>query len=175
MMKKNQLEEKTTFSCPTELPDLRIIKSQNSTRLWKYFHETYAVCTIPKQNSGGGAWSYRGKEHVVTTRGQLMLIEPGEVHQTTKAYHPCDLFYVVQIPYGVVENLAKEMGLKSAPHFKDANAFKTFIVRSFYQFHRSLENKNATLLEKQSLFHLALSSLLRECCEENAKPLLDPP
>src|SRR4051794_32736220 len=77
------LREIVRFSRPTGLPGIEIMSVDNSTRLWRNFHEQYAICTVLDDGGGGAEWAYRGRNHFAQ-RSQLMLIEPGELHVTTR-------------------------------------------------------------------------------------------
>lgn len=51
-------------------------------RLWTQFHETYLFCHAHEQHTEQ-AWSYRHRAYSCTLE-ETMLIEPGEIHVTTR-------------------------------------------------------------------------------------------
>jgi len=59
-----------------------------SQRLWRYYHDQYCLTIV---TAGGSDWRYRGRDAEADAH-TLMLMEPGEVHVTTRVHAPGDFF-----------------------------------------------------------------------------------
>lgn len=80
--------------------------------LWRVLHDWYA---IPIFFSGAAEMAYR-RLSLEGRRGHVNVLEPGEVHRTTRVGLPTD-FSVVFIPTRLFEDTARELGYGSLPHF----------------------------------------------------------
>src|SRR5262245_45348786 len=107
------MEEKITFLRPIEFPGVETMSVRNSTRLWRIFHETYAVCTVLTQSNQYAEWTYRRGHHKAAS-GELMLMEPGEMH-VTKRNHGIGKFEVLEVSSEVIGSIAMENRLASNP------------------------------------------------------------
>jgi AraC-like DNA-binding protein len=156
-------EEKILFSRPSGLPGIEIMRVENSTRLWRVFHETYTVCTV-LPCTGRSEWIYRNRIHSAGQRG-VMLMEPGETHVNTKT-EGYGKFFVMTIRPERIEKIARELGLRtSQPHFKANEIYDRDLYTSFASFHASLE-KPSTTLERQSRYSTAMRRLLQGYAED---------
>src|SRR5689334_1843971 len=95
--------ERVEFSRPSDIPGIEIMLVENCARRWRAFHETYTVCTAL---AGAGAeWIYRNKIYN-STSGELMLLEPGEVHANTRITSVAN-FRVLLIDPSLVDKAAR--------------------------------------------------------------------
>src|SRR5215475_11872902 len=101
------------FWRPTDLPYIEILVAHHTTHRFCVYHETYTVCLVTAR---GGEWTYRGRTYV-SEEGDVMLLEPGEVHVTTKLLGEWVSFRVVFVDPLEIERAAAEMGeLPLRPH-----------------------------------------------------------
>jgi AraC-like DNA-binding protein len=152
-------EEKIVWSHPVNLPEVEILSAENSQRAWCVYHQTYAICTIntivadPGGNGHGlYEWVYRGKQHS-SPEHSLMLVEPGEIHRTTKI-SPTRSFDVVLIDPKFIAKLALEAGMNPRPHFRQAATTDPILFQAFHRFHSAVAAGST---------HLHLQSLLLNC------------
>jgi len=119
------------------------------------FHDTYTVCSCTKSAS---EWTYRSKTHYESAGG-VMLMEPGEIHVTTRIAGPAD-FRVLFIDPSVMIGAAEELGLSPAEvHFRFAQLYDRGLFEALAGLHASLE-RPSTELERQSRFADCLRLLL---------------
>ncbi|MDB6169298.1 MAG: transcriptional regulator, AraC family [Verrucomicrobia bacterium] len=153
--------EKIVWGRPADMPEIEILAAENSRRPWCVYHQTYTVCTI-MEHGGLTEWTYRRKNHVFY-KHHVGLMEPGEVHRTTKHTGSAN-FYVVQISPELVGTLAKEVGVDSPPHLCAGQASLPGLFQAFARFHGGLANQ-ASLLERQSRLTECINLLLLNCSE----------
>ena len=116
--------EQVWFSSRPDLPALQVLHGRSSQRLWKVWHERYALCVLyacwddARGRDGATLWRYRGKDFT-TAPGELMLMEPGECHVTRAVFGLGD-FDVFEIDPALVEQLAAEQGLPAPIHLRTA-------------------------------------------------------
>ncbi len=172
------LTEKIVWSAPPDLPGVEVITAENNKRPWTVYHQTYAICNMDTFTDENGAvapgeaeWVYRSRLHHTPARS-LMMLEPGEVHRTTKAPPPCK-FSVVLIDPKIVSEIAVESGLSPNPHLKDAASFNPNVYRAFSRFH-SAQSTETSLLHRQSLLTNCIGALLSAHSERNLRAFADP-
>jgi AraC-like DNA-binding protein len=156
--------ERIAFSRPPELPGVDVMLVEHSARRWRVFHDTYAVVTILDVSKRSIEWFYRRKIYRTEAKN-VMLIEPGEVHASTKIT-PRATFRVLCVDPSLVECGAKELAMTSShPHLKLVNVTDHLFFRAFALLHRSLEN-GANMLECQSHFSSCIRFFLEQCTEK---------
>jgi AraC-like DNA-binding protein len=99
-----------------ELSAFEVFDVRNSFRAWKVFHTVYDFC-VPNRvvRRGEQRWSYRGRDYE-GSGVSTMIMEPGEVHRTTKVMRPAD-FYVLRVDPTALAGLTAELGSKPL-HFR---------------------------------------------------------
>lgn len=153
--------ERIEYSRPPDLPGVEILRAAHSSRLWRVCHETYTVCIVQDSGRGGAEWVYRHRGHLARTGG-VMLMEPGEIHCTTKVLAPGTL-RVLWIDPSWVERAAEELGLGSSdPHWSMAQLYDPSLFRMLAALHASVERPGRTL-ERQSRFAACLRRLFEQC------------
>jgi AraC-like DNA-binding protein len=168
------LAEKVTFVRPAALGGLDVMTVENSERLWRIYHETYAVCAVSGANRGVAEWRYRRRDHQASA-GSLMLMEPGELHVTTRISAP-GTFTVLLLPLAFLHDVASQVGYPSSSvHFKVAEARDGQLFRSAATLIRSLRLGRPEL-DQQVVLWSCLHRLLEKCAERapHAAPLLAP-
>ena len=138
---------------------------EHSARRWRIFHDTYAVVTILDVSGRSIEWLYRRKIHCTEAKN-IMLIEPGEVHASTKVT-PTATFRIISINPSLIEREANETTMaRSHSHLKVAKITDPPFFRAFALLHRCLEN-GANTLECQSHFSACIRLLVEECTEKS--------
>lgn len=148
-----------------DLPGVDVLLAERATRRWHVFHETYAVCTLLDISGGETEWNYRQKRYCAKA-GELMLMEPGEVHSNPHTIPPCD-FRVLFVDSSIVEAAARELGIAHA-HWKSGHGIDPLLRQGLIQLHASLEGA-AGRLERESRFVACLRGLLERHSESKPR------
>jgi AraC-like DNA-binding protein len=158
--------ERLSFIRPASVPGTELLIANNSSRMWRVFHETYTLCSCAQ---GAASWRYDGKQFSLGDRGN-MLMEPGETHCNTVVYKPAD-FKVLLISPAVVTDAAKELRIPTTPHLRCASNDDPKLFFTLYRFCAAVESRES-LLEQQSLFTACVRILL-EHTEQRSPTLSD--
>jgi AraC-like DNA-binding protein len=161
--------EKISFYKVPDMPGLEILSVVDCPRLWRWFHETYTICSIFRMVDN--VWRYRARQYAAF-QGYLMMMEPGETHVTEKMGSEAT-FQVLMLDPIFVERTAREAGLSSGLHLKNVNVSDPNLIQSFADFHLSI-NQNATLLEREARLAKCLALLMDQCGEMAPAPLKSP-
>ena len=139
---------------PVALPGVHVIDADNCSRLWKYYHETYTICTtLAGYHSADDHWRgharirYRRRSHQVVP-GSVFFFEPGEAHATVFASGPAD-FRVLCIDPVSAERDWREQGGPGVPHFGSVHSMSRRTFQRFRHLHACL-NRPGSLLEQES-------------------------
>jgi AraC-like DNA-binding protein len=169
---------------PVTLPGLQVIEADNSTQLWKHFHEQYAVCTslcgyhtAESHWRGYGTVQYRRRRHQVMPNS-VFLTEPGEAHATVFATGPASFRVLLVDPLWMQRNW-QERGGRGVPHFGTVVATSPQPFRFFRNLHNCF-NGPSSLLDQESrllegfacLFDGFAESQPRSVCS-NTQPVVD--
>ncbi len=159
--------ERIEFSRPPDLPGVEVLLVEHSARRWRAFHETYTVSTGLKLRGPEFEWRYR-RDLYRSDAGNIMLMEPGEVHANTKPTASAD-FGVMFISPAIIERAAINLGLGTAtPHLRAGLAPDRTLFTAFARLHESLEGE-ATALERQSRFVSCVRLLLERWTESSPR------
>lgn len=147
---------------PAELRGVEVMRVEQVARRWRVFHETYTICTV-LDAAGEAELTYRGRLHR-SNAGEVLLMEPGELHANTKIT-PRGSFRVLFIEPSVVRQAAAELDMRSAqPHWKCLSISHPVFFRAFACLHACLEGP-ATWLERESRFAACVRLLLSRYTE----------
>jgi AraC-like DNA-binding protein len=153
--------ERIEFTRPDQLPGTEILIAEHSSRVWRWYHETYTICTV-KSGIGSADWKYRGKLHTGRP-GEVLLYEPGEVHANQSILRDAS-FRVLFLAPRLVEDAATELNIRR-PHWAHALTADPRIFRAFERFHASVESPSSSTLEHESRLAGCLLGLLKDCTE----------
>lgn len=157
--------ERLEWGVPADLRGVAVLRCDNSTRRWRFFHETYSFCAGLSIGKPAG-WRYRGRVFCQPADG-LMLMEPGEVHANTEIMQPAS-FRVLMVNPDAMQRVSESMDMPARPHLKVAQLQGGAVYRAFLALHHALEN-GSTRLERQSRLQSALSSMLQACAESPSR------
>src|SRR5258706_2659088 len=133
------------------MPGVEVLLAERSARLWRVYHETYAICSLLRLGGAVTRWTYRGKLHASHAEG-LMLMEPGEVHVNPRHANPLPVrpadFRALFISPALIECAAADLGVDAQPHLKLAHSADPLLFHAFARFHASLE-RSASVLERE--------------------------
>lgn len=164
--------EKLDYCRLVEMPGVEVLRAERSTRAWRVYHETYAVCSLLDVSGGQAEWTYRGKLRAAGAGG-LMLIEPGEVHANPRETPPCDFRALFILPE-LAERAAMELDVPARrPHLKYALSTDPALYRAFARFHEKLESVSS-LLERESCFAECVGLLFCDCTESGSPAFARP-
>lgn len=156
--------EKIEYSRPSDLHGVEVMRVEQAARRWRVFHETYTVCTV-LDAEGEAELVYRRKLYHCDA-GEVLLMEPGELHANTKIT-PRGSFRALFLPPSMVERAAAELAVGSSQlHWRDLSIAHPYVFRAFARLHASLEGP-ATSLERESRLAACLRLLLN-CCTQVA-------
>ena len=148
-------KERVSYARPAGVPGTELMVAYASARVWRVLHDRYVLCGC---RAAAAEWRYRGKSHSLND-GNLMLMEPGEMHCNTTVYKPAD-FKVLMIDPEIFKSAAKEHGLSSTPHFGLNQVEDPRLIGALYRFSAVVE-AGGSVLEQQSWFALCVSLFLR--------------
>jgi AraC-like DNA-binding protein len=158
-------EEAVRLERHAALPGVESLVIERTTRLWRFYHETYTWSLVPAAGNGslaGCKWWYRGRDHRLHPGG-VALMEPGELHVTKRIEEPTDCWVALLSP-ALVETAARELGLRAPPHFRLAQSEEHWLIDDLWELRRALA-EGRSVLEQQSRFAECLAQLLRRCGE----------
>ncbi len=151
-------EERVRWTTVEGHPGIELLWAEHSSQLWRWFHETYTVCTLLSAPSD---WTYRNKP-LHTRDGELMMMEPGEVHITRKLLAGDSTFRVALFSSEVVHRAAAELG-RPAPHVA-GHCANPSVFDAFTQLHLAVE-RSETPLEQDARVAVCLERFITRCCE----------
>jgi AraC-like DNA-binding protein len=152
--------ERLVFFRPPELPGVEIMHVDGCERLWRVFHERFTLASLV---SAKGEWIYRGQVLAQET-GDVCLMEPGEVHVSTKLQGPGD-FRTLHVLPDVLRSGAEELGMRlSGLHLKAARVSDPTFFLVVMRLHGALARKTLPL-EIESRYADALRMYLERCFE----------
>ena len=117
-----------------------------SPRAWRVFHETYELVADRTPHSTA-EWWYRGRTYVATP-GVAGLIEPGEVHVSTRIFHPASIT-IVQVNPAFMMDAARQLGISTTPHFRSGQCSAPELTESILGFSAAVQ-RGATPLEQET-------------------------
>jgi AraC-like DNA-binding protein len=159
--KRSLPAERVEFWQPANLPGVRILTVRESMHRWTLFHEGYALTMV---NAGTGAWRYRRKERQIHS-DTMMLIEPGEVHVTTKVTSPAG-FDTLFVDASAMAAVAERCGMpRGFPHFKATDSSDPTLLAAFTAAQATILDMSSEALECSEAFEVALYELFRRACE----------
>lgn len=159
-------EERIEWRRSRALPAVEVLAGEHVTRRFRFFHETYTVCSMLDISGGECRWAYRGRRYSARAGG-LALMEPGEVHVNTHAMRPCK-FRALFVPPALMQRAASELSRNSAQtHLKLAHTQEARLFRAFAALHFAMESE-ASALEAESRLAACIGLLLAHCAESPA-------
>jgi AraC-like DNA-binding protein len=159
--------ERVRICRPPSLPGVELMLVERSDRLWRAYHENYGVCLPPlAANPSGGhnEWWYRGRVQRQPI-GELILVEPGELHVTRRVTGPASFFVALFDP-ALLADRAREVGLPEAPRLRRWQTAEPRICRLVQRFCSSV--RQGDRLEQETLLEGCLNAILFDCCEGRA-------
>jgi len=148
------------------LPGLDFMKVAGSDRRWDVVHDSFAVCLVQGPGSMQAEWLYRRQLHRIGV-GEMQLMEPGEVHRTTRVSEPAS-FFVVRFGPEALSEEARELGAARSLHFGGSQV-------AFEELRRSLTELDASLCSPSSELELQCRAaestyrLIANCAESKPR------
>jgi AraC-like DNA-binding protein len=161
--------ERLTIARP--LPDIEVHSVAGSNRHWRDAHDSYTLAVIHRDQAGLRAeWRTRGRS-MSARAGDIMAIEPGDVHVTERLEFPlagAD-FDIVRLSPGLVAEAARELGVSGHFHFEEptsSNAVAFDALRSLVE--GLAAGQGAQRIEALSL--AAVHAVISNLGERQARP-----
>ncbi len=127
------------------LPGVELLSSTADPTRWRWFHETYSICACEAADAD---WRYRHADHQLKD-GSVMLLEPGEMHCTTRVRKPAR-FKVILFSPDTFTALSADLGMPMAAHFRCAQVDSVELFNVVWRLGRAIE-AGATALAQQVL------------------------
>jgi len=150
-----------------DVPGVEVMRVHATARLWRWYHETYTVCTpiLPMRTE----WRYRNRLHR-TDPLTLALMEPGEVHAEVSKLDERESFRALLISPDVMSEAARETGVCTGEvHWRENSALHGDIFRECLRLHAALESERSAL-ERQSRFTSLVGRLAGTFCHGQREP-----
>ncbi len=113
-MRTDRKGELVTIGQP--VPGVEVLSALGTTRHWaEPMHETFTVCAVHDTGSGAD-WRTRGRA-VTTTGGQLMTINAGDGHATSRVFAPAR-FDAVRFAPAWIEKASADLEARQAFRFR---------------------------------------------------------
>jgi AraC-like DNA-binding protein len=107
-------------------------------------HDTFTASFVRGPTEAMHAkWRYRGAERSVS-RGDVQLMEPGEVHSTTAVSEPASFFVVWWKPE-LIKTAASELGVPGLVHLREAQLRSDQLSSAFSALDGALERADCAL------------------------------
>jgi AraC-like DNA-binding protein len=123
-------------------------RAEASTRLWTLHHSTYTFC-VADSSPGLQAWTYRRSSYGMREGVSTMLIEPGEVHVTTKV--PLANFHVLLLDAAAIAREFTDEAERPGGHFATGQSDDPVIARAFLRVCHAVEDPDVGPFERRSL------------------------
>ncbi|HEX8359702.1 MAG TPA: AraC family transcriptional regulator [Longimicrobium sp.] len=165
-MASKVLGEQVRVWRPAALPGVEVMRVEGSYRLWRWYHDTYALCTA---YGGTGEVQYRQGIHSVRP-GDTLLMEPGEVHTDRRVEGPA----AFRVLYVAPEVLARfrEDGSEGPVHLRRAHTSDRTLFRVLTSLHEALD-RGASALEAECRLALALHEVLSRFAAPGPRSTVD--
>ncbi|HET6283481.1 MAG TPA: AraC family transcriptional regulator [Polyangia bacterium] len=142
---------------PPELPGVRAIRFDNSTRVYSHYNEAYSIATLFQTQS---QVLFRGRRHQAAP-GLVALMEPDGIFRHVQIPTP-ESVGKLHIGVSTVEQAARELGATGAPpRFASFFVQSRPLFRALTRLHLCLE-EDTTPLERQSRFAECLRLLIEQ-------------
>ena len=141
------LHERVLLRRPPELPGVEHWRAEASTRLWTVYHQTYTFC-VADRSDAEQSWLYRRQAYGMKIGVSTMLIEPGEVHVTTKV--GLADFRVLQIDPAAIEREFADEPRRPGRHFRAGQTDDPAVARALLQLCHAIEDGDADAFERRA-------------------------
>jgi AraC-like DNA-binding protein len=155
------------FLTVPDLPGLELMSVENSTRLFRFFHESFDLCVVPVKQPDPKAysqWRFR-RWREVAHPGCVMLTEPGETHVTLKVPRPATYWVLLFAP-GLVASHAADLGWSGSTHFRTCQTAEPQFRHHLERLCEVCMDRTATPLVRQTHLAKSLEHLLTGYCEK---------
>src|SRR5258708_28662936 len=134
--------EKISFHKFDDLPEIEVLRADDSQRLWRWYHTAYCIAT-PINVRGTAEYVYRGNTYLVGPDDQPIM-QPGEVHATRPLTGPAT-FRVLFIAPGFMTSTFETLGWnRHQPACPPRPLTQRRLLRSFLRLHPSPEHESST-------------------------------
>jgi hypothetical protein len=159
--------ERVWFMRPKYIEGVELLRARQSPRLWKVWHETYTLCIIYQAGAGsiGSHWRYRRTAHL-SSSGDVMLMQPGELHVTERLTLPRADFDVFMLEPALVHKAAAESGIATPVLLKVASCRDPVLYREVAELARCVDGADALLQQQRVTAVLWL--IMNRCAERQA-------
>lgn len=131
--------ERLRVFVPDDLAETEWFAATDSARMWRVYHEDYAVCILPPElndRESGALYSYRNTE-IRCRPYSAYFYEPDTLHANRVIFQAA-AFYVMRVRTSLVVELARDLGLGDRPHFRAAESDAPLVLAAFERLTRSL-------------------------------------
>jgi AraC-like DNA-binding protein len=164
-----------TLSLSTPRSGVELMSVRGSRRHWRAAHESFTFALLSEAEPGLRVeWQTRGVS-ATTLAGQVMCIEPGEIHVTKRLYlgaRAAD-FEVVRFSRELCEQASRDLGARGAFHL-DVQSSADPAVRAALSSLVAAVAQRVGRFERECRVAECLSTLVRATGEHRVTSALDP-
>ena len=160
--------ERVWFSRPQSLEGVEVLRARASPRLWKVWHDTYTLCVTYHGAGSGAFWRYRSHDLTIAP-GEVMLMEPGEVHVTQRIEGGVADFDVFFLNPSLVEEIGRDLGLSGPLHLSHARSDDPQLCMAVEALARGLD-RDDPLAQQERLVRVLWLVLSRHAEKRAAQP-----
>lgn len=156
---KESPTDKSRYTTYPEIGNLQLLHAvYKRLSFAPHFHEGHVIGVI---ENGCLGFDYKG-EKVLAGKGDINIADPGEVHNGFSADTAGWQYRMFYLSPGQLDRICNELcgRRRPMPFFKKGVIRDRLFARQIQRLHQDFENPDITLLEKESRFHLLLSSFL---------------
>lgn len=155
---RSRRRETATFWRAEQLDGLELLRATYITHAFaRHAHETFAIGVIEE---GLHSFWWRGATHL-TPPGDIVVVNPGEVHTGQAARHTGYTYRMLYPPAGLLQRVADEIYGRAwgIPFFPRAVIHDPVLARQIRDFHLTME-RPASALERETRLVQALATLM---------------
>ncbi len=160
----------TRFSTYPEIGNIELLHAKYEKQSFDpHFHKGHVIGVIEKGVLG---FDYRGKK-LVASQGEINIADPGEVHNGFSVSNQGWQYRMFYFSPGQLKQILSEVcDQKSAmPFFKKGVVKDRVFAGELRRLHMDFENRDISLLEKQSRFHLLVASFIVKHANQGRAPV----
>jgi len=152
------------------LPGAEFWSVRDSTRHWAMHHDTFTATLVGGRSSMNASWTYRGRKQDVSV-GEVMLMEPGEAHNTTRVSEPASFFVIWWHP-DLLLQASESLGIRGAVHLKVSQSDHPGLQASFRGLAAGVQHSSDPAFIEEQFLDSTLQLL--ELCGERKPPSRPP-
>jgi AraC-like DNA-binding protein len=152
-------QEQIKFWRDLHLENLELLRATYVTHTFSpHVHEGFAIGVVQR---GITTTSYRN-EHYDVPAGTIIVINPGELHTGEAASEQGWTYRMFYPRANLLQRIASDLAdqPRDIPFFSSPVIYDDYLARSLLNLHLTLEEKNNSIVERESLFWWTMAQLI---------------